>query len=99
MTEYKLKMYHSCTKEAWDKCISQGYLLHDRKCDASPKAEPCVYLASELRYCDGIYGDVTLEIDFEPDKYDTNYNKGCWQCRVYTPIPLDAVKVLTEASN
>lgn len=40
------------------------------------------------------YGEVLLEVEYDPTKNprENNYIEGCWQFRVYEPIPLKDVK-------
>lgn len=90
----KVIMYHSCRHDSWEKCIEQGYFLHNRASEIFPNASPCLYLAQKREDCEGIYGDILLEVEFEPAHHITNYHTDCWQCRVYSPIPLDKVKVI-----
>lgn len=80
--------YHGCHKAAWDIAVRRGYLLHDRG-----EATPCTYLAVEEKEA-RMYGDTVLRVEYEPCKGDDNYNEGCWQMRVYVPIPLSNVTKL-----
>lgn len=42
------------------------------------------------------YGDVLLLVEYDPmkNKKQNNYMEGCWQVRVYEPIPIDNIKIV-----
>lgn len=42
------------------------------------------------------YGDVLLSVKYDPmkNKKKNNYVEGCWQVRVYEPIPIDNIKIV-----
>lgn len=89
-----ITMYHGCRLESWDKCVEQGYLLHQ-----GLGKDPLVYLATDLEeaIC---HGTVVLEVQFDPEvDRPNNYHPDCWQCRVYKGIPLDRVRVLTKTAQ
>lgn len=91
--------YHGTTKENWEKIKEEGVLYGRRfilNNDGSIKQEVdrCTYLTvdkEEAQY----YGEIILEVQYDPlsSKYN-NYIDGCWQVRVYEPIPLSQIKEL-----
>lgn len=92
--------YHGLSKEKWEKTAKQGYLLHDRTSKEYPNASPVVYLAIDKKEA-SMYGEVLLEIEYNPytnPKFN-NYINGCWQFRVYEPIPLTKVKQIRYDNN
>jgi len=91
--------YHGTTREAWERIQKQGALHGDRgrsPITGKPVAR-CTYLARDLEEARQ-YGDVILEVDYEPMLGQDNYEPGGWQIRVYTPIPLWNVKLLEEGT-
>lgn len=89
-----LTMWHGCKLAAWEKCVEQGYLLHQRL-----GKDPLVYLAKDLEEA-MCYGEVVLEVRFDPEvDLPNNYHPDFWQCRVYKGIPLDRVRVLTKTND
>ena len=60
----------------------------------------CTYLATEMENASGWVKveDVLLEVEYDPNLEGTtnNYCEGCWQLRVYDPIPLDKVKLIEK---
>ena len=44
------------------------------------------------------YGEIVLQVDYDPfiNSKDNNYTDGCWQIRVYEPITIDKIKVITD---
>lgn len=91
--------YHGTTKDNWQKIKEEGVLFGRRyvlNIDGSinREVERCTYLAvdKEEAKC---YGDVVLEVEYNPlSSKRNNYVDGCWQVRVYEPIPLSQIKEL-----
>ena len=95
-----MRFYHGTTEENWEKIQQEGVLLGVRHVLGvnglvSKKYKPsrCTFLATNLLEAK-CYGDVVLEVDYDPskNKQENNYIEGCWQVRVYEPIPLSNVK-------
>lgn len=88
--------YHGTSVESWKKIQEEG-VLFGRIEAPSPKYHPsrCTYLATDIAEAK-CYGDVVLKVEYNPfiNKKMNNYVEGCWQVRVYEPIPLsDAEKI------
>lgn len=82
--------YHGTSQSNWEQIKKEGVLFGVR--DASDR---CTYLATDQEEAK-MYGDVVLEVNYDPFKNpgDNNYCDGCWQVRVYEPIPISEIKVL-----
>jgi len=89
-----MKFYHGTNKHGLEEANKQGFLLHKRvilEKDGKPSKifnpSPCTYLAVDLEEAKQ-YGDVILEVEYNPTENPemNNYQKGCWQLRVYEPI-------------
>lgn len=92
--------YHGTTKENYEQILKEGVLFGRRGIimnDGSIKeVDRCTYLAvdKEEAMC---YGDVLLEVEYEPRRGRIdNYCEGCWQVRVYKPIPITNIKVISK---
>ena len=92
-------LYHGTSKKNWEKIQQEGILWGRRyilNSDGSIKKEVdrCTYLAVDKEEAKQ-YGDVLLEVEYEPfNSKHNNYCEGCWQVRVYEPIPLSQIKEL-----
>ena len=93
--------YHRTTKENWDKIQEEGILYGRRYVlnnDGSIQREVsrCTYLATDIAEAMQ-YGDIVLEVEYEPstNPKKNNYVDGCWQVRVYEPIPIDKFSLVT----
>lgn len=96
-----MMFYHGCHEKAWQKTLDQGFLLHERHvydddgniCKEYNPA-PCTYLATEKREAQE-YGPILLRVKYDPYEHphQNNYCEGCWQVRVYEPIPLTRVMI------
>ena len=83
--------YHATSKSNWQKIQDEGVLWGVRNAPSR-----CTYLARDiLDVIDGRYGDVILEVEFDPknDKPNNHHPDG-WQCRVYAPIPISRICLL-----
>lgn len=85
--------YHGTSENRWKEIQAEGVLWG--KLDNDSKLSRVTYLASEPE--DAMrHGDVLLKVYYVP-KGSTlqnpidNYVDGCWQIRVYVPIPLTQV--------
>ncbi len=90
--------YHGTSEEAWDRIQEEGQLwgrqvILDENGEPSKefKPDPVTYLAVEQEEA-ATYGPVVLQVEYEPGSGIDNYCDGCWQVRVYTPIPLPNIK-------
>ena len=84
----KGKFYHGTSKANWEKIKKEGVLWGKRNAPSR-----CTYLTpskDEAKH----WGEVVLEVEYDPTKGINNYCKDCWQFRVYDPIPLKDVKKL-----
>lgn len=90
-----MKFYHGTSKENWLKIQEEGVLfgrryVTDNDGNIINEVDRCTYLAKEPEEANN-YGDVLLEVEYEPSQLDNNYKDGCWQVRVYEPIPIENV--------
>ena len=93
-----MTFYHGTNKENYDAILNEGVLWGRRYVvDGDGKiireVGRCTYLAidrAEAKH----YGDVVLKVEYDPFKHPSynNYEDGCWQVRVYEPIPLSDVE-------
>ena len=86
--------YHGTTKEAWAEIQREGVLWGRRWITNNDgtkikEVDRCTYLALDLEEAK-YYGEVVLQVEYDPMKSGAinNYHEGCWQVRVYEPIPL-----------
>lgn len=91
--------YHGTSQDNW-KTIQQEGVLYGRRyiTDNNGKivreVDRCTYLATDLEEAKH-YGEVVLQVEYDPNSSKrNNYVEGCWQMRVYEPIPLSQVKLL-----
>ena len=83
-----MKFYHWTTKENREKIKSEWVLRWIRNAPSR-----CTYLAVDKEEAKQ-YGDVVLEVEYDPKQWQDNYCEGCWQMRVYIPIPINDIKEL-----
>lgn len=91
--------YHGTSEENWKAVQEEGILFGRRYIvdgDGNPikELDRCTYLAVHPEEANN-YGDVLLEVEYDPYKKDARCNRfveGCWQLRIYEPIPIDKVK-------
>jgi len=91
--------YHGTDEESWKQIQADGQLFGYQRIISNDRKTVLqefrlTYLATERKDAE-IYGDVILEVEYEPtmDCADNNYyDEDCWQIRVYKPIPLDKVR-------
>ena len=94
-----MKFYHGTSEENWNQIQKDGCLFgydrifsNDRKTVLQEFRK--TYLAAE-RVDAEKYGDVILEVEYDPYREGAQCNsfcEGCWQIRVYEPIPIENVK-------
>lgn len=88
--------YHGTSKENWNKIQKEGILygrrfVIDDNGNIIKELDRCTYLAIDLKEAK-CYGDVVLQVEYNPlSSKHNNYKEGCWQVRVYEPIPLSNV--------
>ena len=92
-----MTFYHGTSEENWKKIQEEGVLygrryIVDNEGKIIQEVSRCTYLAVEKPEAE-CYGDVILEVKYDPSNSEhNNYCEGCWQVRVYEPIPLENVK-------
>lgn len=102
-----MTFYHATSKENWKKIQEEGVLfgrryIVDNTGKVIREVQRCTYLAVELE--DAVpFGEVLLQVEYDPFKDKSrkphnNYKEGCWQIRVYEPIPLEDVKEISLES-
>lgn len=89
----QLVWYHGTTNDALKKIQQEGVLFGVRNTPSR-----CTYLAAELSTAKQ-YGDVILQVNYNPSGGDNNYCDDCWQMRVYEPIPIKNITILTRDMN
>ena len=87
--------YHGTSENTWKEIQKEGILWGRRgiiQKDGSVKeVDRCTYLAVEKEEAKK-YGDVTLQVEYNPfNNTNNNYLDGCWQVRVYEPIPISNI--------
>lgn len=91
--------YHGTTKENWKKIKEEGVLygrryVTDNNGKILKEVDRCTYLATDIEEAKH-YGEVILRIEYDPKSSKrNNYVDGCWQLRVYEPIPLSQIKFI-----
>ena len=89
----RLVWYHGTTSDALKKIQQEGVLFGVRNTPSR-----CTYLAADLSTAKQ-YGDVILQVNYNPSGGDNNYCDDCWQMRVYEPIPIKNITILTRDVN
>lgn len=88
--------YHGTSKENWNAIQKEGILygrryITDNNGNIIKEVSRCTYLAVNIEEAK-CYGDVVLQVEYNPiNSKHNNYKEGCWQVRVYEPIPLSNV--------
>ena len=89
--------YHGTSKENWNTIQKEGILygrrfITDDDGNIIKEVDRCTYLATDLEEAK-CYGDVVLQVEYNPlNSKHNNYKEGCWQVRVYEPIPLSNIR-------
>lgn len=93
-----MTFYHGTSEKHWQEIQKEGFLFGRRFIlDSNGKqikeVSRCTYLAVDLEEAK-CYGDIILSVEYNPYKRPrrNNYIEGCWQVRVYEPIPLQNIK-------
>ena len=83
--------YHGTSEETWKEIQEEGILFGKQEYRGSVRRFTYLATDKEEAMC---YGNVLLEVEFDPfeNKNNNNYCDGCWQIRVYDPIPLKKIK-------
>ena len=94
--------YHGTTKTAWQTIQDEGVLWGIRKMPEGSPFNPdrCTYLAVEKADAMGWIPEdeeeVILEVEYDPKApgvgIRNNWIPGCWQVRVYEPIPIANIR-------
>lgn len=89
-----MTFYHGTSRDNWEKIQQEGVLygrryITDENGRRIKEVDRCTYLAVDLEEAK-YYGDVVLQVEYDHMKpgAKNNYCEGCWQVRVYEPIPL-----------
>jgi len=97
-----MTFYHGTSKENWEKIQQEGFLygrrhVTDENGTPIKEVSRCTYLATELNEAK-CYGEMVLQVEYNPykNRENNNYIEGCWQVRVYEPIPLSQIQLLNE---
>ena len=88
-----MTFYHGTDEESWNAIQKEGVLWGRRYVQEDDKIREvsrCTYLAVDEREA-MLNGDIVLKVEYEPTDGNDNYVEGCWQLRVYVPIPLKNV--------
>ena len=89
--------YHGTSKENWNAIQKEGILygrrfVTDDNGNIIKEIDRCTYLAVDLEEAK-CYGDVVLQVEYNPlNSKRNNYKEGCWQVRVYEPIPISKIQ-------
>lgn len=102
--------YHGTSKDNWNKIQKEGILwgrrfVTDNDGNIIKEVSRCTYLTPDLEEAKQ-YGNVILKVEYNPfdakgrikkDKRKplNNYVPDCWQMRVYEPISIDSIKLIT----
>ena len=91
--------YHGTSQENWKAIQQEGFLygrryITDSNGNILKEINRCTYLATDLEEAKH-YGDIVLQVEYDPKASEhNNYIDGCWQLRVYEPIPLSQIKLV-----
>lgn len=89
--------FHGTSKENWNAIQKEGILfgrrfVTDDNGNIIKEVDRCTYLAVDLEEAK-CYGDVVLQVEYNPlNSKHNNYKEGCWQVRVYEPIPISKIQ-------
>lgn len=94
--------YHGTSKENYESIKREGILygrrfVTDNVGNIIKEVSRCTYLATDLEEA-RCYGNIVLQVEYDPivNPDMNNYTDGCWQVRVYEPIPLSNIIELQE---
>lgn len=82
--------YHGTTEENFKDITNEGILFGKRGTYSR-----CTYLATDIKEAK-CYGNYILEVNYDPliNPNENNYIDGCWQLRIYEPIPISNIKLI-----
>lgn len=94
-----MTFYHGTSKENWDAIQEEGVLwgrrfIVDNNGNPIREVDRCTYLATDIKEAEH-YGEVVLKVEYNPfiNPRNNNYIDGCWQVRVYEPIPISDIEI------
>ena len=92
--------FHGTSYENWGKIKQEGVLYGRRYVvdgNQVKEVDRCTYLSTDIDEAK-CYGNIVLQVEYDPFKHKkrNNYIDGCWQIRVYEPIPISNVKPIME---
>ena len=92
--------YHGTSYENWENIKQEGVLYGRRYVTEGSQVKEvnrCTYLATDIDEAK-CYGNIVLQVEYDPFKHKkrNNYIDGCWQIRVYEPIPISNVTQIME---
>ena len=92
-----MTFYHGTNWDKWNLIQEEGILygrryITDNNGNIVKEVDRCTYLAVDLEEAKQ-YGDIILQVKYDPleNPNKNNYVEGCWQVRVYEPIPLSNI--------
>ena len=85
-----MRLYHGTSSEAWQEIQQEGVLWGRRNAPSR-----CTYLATNVEDAK-VYGKIILAINYTPGSLTDNWVDGCWQVRVYDPLPIILVERIGE---
>lgn len=88
-----MRIFHGTTEENFEKILREKVIWSVR--DAPSR---CTYFATSLEEARQ-YGDFVFEVEYEPKSLTDNYCEGCWQLRIYDPIPIHMWRELHKFSR
>ena len=98
--------YHGTSKENWEQIQKDGQLYgydrilsNDRKTVLQEFRKTYLAVDREEAEC---YGDVILEVEYDPYRKGAkcnSFDENCWQLRVYEPIPISSILNVYEKGN
>ena len=82
-----MKFYHGTDEATWGTIQKEGMLWGVRPL-AKSRATYLALSKEEAKQ----YGNVVLEVEYDPNPGDDNYHPDAWQLRVYVPILMNKVR-------
>lgn len=92
-----MRFFHGTDENSWKAIQDEGILYGRRYVTNSDgeiikEVDRCTYLACDKEDA-ALYGPIILEVEYNPASSKlNNYIEGCWQMRVYEPIPMNNIK-------
>lgn len=85
--------FHGTSRQKIIEIIEEG-VLWGKRGDGMSR---CTYLATKREEA-AKYGEIVLRVEYIPGTHPDNFQPGCWQVRVYGPIPLKDFKEIRRCS-